>query len=355
MATDETSAAVELDDDDDPPIKSGRFSVLRVNTAFWVLIIDLLAVGLFGLLSPDHVFLTPENMTNIALDSAAITLIAAGVAVLLGAGELDISIGANIILASVIGGKVMFNAAGGSEENYGVFTNLGWGIAIGVIVTICCGVIFGLINGLIVTKLKVNSFITTLGTLGIGTGVALVITGGGNVEGIPTELQEAYGVRTVFQVPLPFIVSLVLIGFIWWLVNKTRFGVHSLAIGSSREAARRAGIKIERNVLIIFVLVGFLAGVAAVLDLARFTSTNVGGHQTDALAAIAGAVIGGTALFGGKASITGAFFGSLLAVLLLTGLVILGFPPYFQSITIGVVLIAAVFSRARSWAIKNET
>lgn len=354
MSSVQPTVEIENEDDDAAP-PQGRFSVLKSNTALWVFIIDIAIVLLFGLLSADHVFFNSQNLTNIALDSAAITLIAAGVAVLLGAGELDISIGANIILSSVIGGKVMFAAAGGSEENYGVFTDLPRGITLGVIATLVSAMVFGLVNGLVVTKLKVNSFITTLGTLGIGTGAALVITGGGNVQGIPFEFQEGYGIATIVGVPIPFIVSIVLIGFIWWLVNKTKFGVHSLAIGSSREAARRAGIKIDRNLLLIFVFVGLLAGVAAVLDLARFTSTNVGGHQTDALAAIAGAVIGGTALFGGKASITGAFFGSLLAVILLTGLVILGFPPYFQSITIGVVLIAAVFIRARSWAIRNQT
>lgn len=353
MSTSEPTIVEEVDEDEAPA--QSRWSLWRANTALWVLIIDVIVVLIFGILSPDHVFFNSQNLTNIALDSAAITLIAAGVAVLLGAGELDISIGANIILSSVVGGKVMFAAAGGSEENFGVFTDLPRGITLGVIATLLCGMAFGLVNGLIVTKLKVNSFITTLGTLGIGTGIALTITGGGNVQGIPFEFQEGYGINTFWGVPIPFIISIVLIAFIWWLVNKTKFGIHGLAIGSSREAARRAGIKIDRNVLIIFVLVGLLAGVAAVLDLARFTSTNVGGHETDALAAIAGAVIGGTALFGGKASITGAFFGSLLAVILLTGLVILGFPPYFQSITIGVVLIIAVFVRARSWALRNQT
>lgn len=353
MTVNESAIADETDEDEAPA--QSRWAPWRANTALWVFLIDIVVILIFGALSPDHVFFNSQNLTNIALDSAAITLLAAGVAVLLGAGELDISIGANIILSSVIGGKVMFAAAGGSEENFGVFTDLPKGIALGVITTLVCGALFGLVNGLIVTKMKVNSFITTLGTLGIGTGAALVITGGGNVQGIPFEFQEGYGINTWAGIPIPFIVSLVLIAVIWWLVNKTKFGIHGLAIGSSREAARRAGIKIERNVLVLFVLVGFVAGIAAVLDLARFTSTNVGGHETDALAAIAGAVIGGTALFGGKASITGAFFGSLLAVILLTGLVILGFPPYFQSITIGVVLIIAVFVRARSWALRNQT
>jgi ribose transport system permease protein len=333
------------------PTSASKFGRLRKNTAFWVALIDIVVVFCFGIFSPRHVFFNPQNLTNIALDCASVTLIAAGMSMLLGAGELDISIGANIILSSVIGGKIMFKTSGGSVENYGVYKHLGVGIFLGVLVTLLIGTFFGLVNGLIVTKMKVNSFITTLGMLGIGTGTALVITGGGDVQGIPTQLQEGYGIRSLYGIPIPFLITLIFIIAIWWWLNKTRFGVQSLAIGSSREAARRAGIKIDRKLLTLFTFLGFLAGMAAVLDLARFTSTNVGGHQTDALSAIAGAVIGGTNLFGGKVSVAGAFFGSLLAEILLTGLVILGFPPYFQPITIGVVLIFAVFFRSRSWTL----
>jgi ribose transport system permease protein len=327
---------------------------LRKNTALWIAIIDLVVIFLFGLFSKNHVFISIQNLRNIALDCAAITLITAGMSMLLGAGELDISVGANIILSSVIGGKVIFKATGASFSNYGVYKNLAFGLTLGVIVTILVGTLFGMMNGLIVTKLKVNSFITTLGTLGVAEGVSLTITGGGNVEGIPTQLQDGYGIKSVLGVPIPFLLTLVIVIFCWWLLSKTRFGVHLLAIGSSKISASRAGIKSNRIVVITFTFLGFLAGLAAVLDLGRFTSTNVGGHQTDALSAIAAAVIGGTALFGGKVSIVGSFFGSLLAVILLTGLVILGFPPYFQSITIGIVLIAAVYIRSRSWTLGTK-
>jgi ribose transport system permease protein len=92
---------------------------------------------------------------------------------------------------------------------------------------------------------------------------------------------------------------------------------------------------------------GFLAGIAAVIDLSRFATTNLAGHQTDALAAIAGAVIGGTALFGGSVSIPGAVLGAILAVILETGLIIQGLQPFYQLIAVGVVLIGAVYIRGR--------
>ena len=123
------------------------------------------------------------------------------------------------------------------------------------------------------------------------------------------------------------------------------YGMHTLAIGSSRQAAERAGVSIDLHVVSLFVLVGLLAGIAGVFDLSRFATTNLSGHQTDALSAIAGAVIGGTKLFGGRASVIGAVFGATLAVILETGLVIQGLSPFYQLIAVGVVLIVAVYIR----------
>lgn len=131
------------------------------------------------------------------------------------------------------------------------------------------------------------------------------------------------------------------------LVGATRFGLHTLALGSSREAATRAGLPVERHLIAVFALAGALAGLAAVIDLARFTTTTVGGHQTDALSAIAGAVIGGTALWGGRVSIGGTVLGCLLPVILGVGLVIQGLQPFYQYIVVGVVLIVAVAVRSR--------
>jgi ribose transport system permease protein len=135
---------------------------------------------------------------------------------------------------------------------------------------------------------------------------------------------------------------------IFLVITYTRFGMRTVSIGSSRQAAERAGLKIDRHLLALFMGVGLLGGVCGVIDLSRFATTNLSGHQTDALSAIAGAVIGGTSLFGGKISIPGAVFGALLAVILQTGLVILGLAPFYQQIAIGGVLIVAVFLRGRA-------
>ena len=305
--------------------------------------VDVVLFLFFGLISPGHVFLGAGSFSDIALDASETVLLAVGVAMLLGAGELDISLGANVLLSSVVGGKIMSEMLRGSANHAAV------PIAVGVICTLVTGALFGAVNGLAVTRLRVNSFIATLGTLGIGTGLSYVITNGYNISGLPLGLQSGFGIKNVLgHVPLPAVVALVLSIGAYVLLSRTRFGLHTLALGSSREAATRAGVPVKRHLLLVFVLAGGFAGVAAIIDLSRFTTTNLGGHQTDALSAIAGAVIGGTALYGGRVSIGGAVFGSLLAVILQDGLVIQGLQSFYQSIAVGAVLIAAVSIRAFS-------
>jgi ribose transport system permease protein len=346
-------SAVDIAVDDPAVAASGgltaRALVLLTLPATWIALIDGALILLFGAISPEHVFFNVGNFKNIALDSAEITILAAGIAMLLGAAELDISLGANVILSSVLGGKAMVAMSGTSAEvANGEYPQLARGILVGVAVAVVTGACFGLVNGLIVTRMRVNSFITTLGTLGIGTGIALVVTGGTDLEDVPPGFQSDFGVKNVvWQVPAPVLVALVIVAILWFVTAKTRFGLRTVAIGSSREAANRAGLKTSLHLLALFVLVGTLAGVAGVIDLSRFSTTNLSGHQTDALSAIAGAVIGGTSLFGGRISIIGAVFGAILASILETGLVIQGLDPFYQLIAVGVVLIVAVYIRGR--------
>ena len=314
--------------------------------ALWIAAVDIALILLFGLISPGHVFFNGSNFTDMGLDSSEVVLLAVGIAFLLGAAELDISIGANVILASVIGGKTMVALSGSAAQvALGNYPDLTRGIVIGILAALLSGILFGLINAFIVTVLRVNSFIATLGTLGIGTGTAFVIANGNNIQNIPSSFQSAFGVQTFLGVPLPAIVTLVVVVVLWGTLRLTRYGLRTVSIGSSRQAAERAGIPITWHLVSLFALMGLLAGVAAVYDISRFATTNISGHQTDALSAIAGAVIGGTNLFGGRVSIPGAVFGAVLAVVLETGLVIQGFSPFYQLIVVGLVLIFAVYIR----------
>jgi ribose transport system permease protein len=316
-----------------PPTPSFLRRLLS-STASWIFVIDVFLVVIFGALSVNHTFWSVAAFQVVALDSTTALILACGIALLLGAGEIDLSVGAGLLLASVFGGQVMIDVA-----SSGTLTTA----LIGLLVCVATGAGVGLFNGLVVTRLHVSSLIATLATLGIATGIANIVTNGTDVTGIPVALQNDVGIRDWANIPLPAFIALGVWAVTWVIFRTTRFGLRMLALGSSRSAAERSGIRVRAQLVVAFVIVGMLAGLAGFIDLTRFATTNLAGHQTDALAAITACVIGGTSLFGGRVSIAGVLAGTVLAVLLEDGLIVVGLSPFYQLIAIGAVLIAAVF------------
>jgi ribose transport system permease protein len=311
------------------------------RTAFWIGLIDVAAIAYFGLRNPN--FLSVASFRNLGLSAAELVLLAIGSVYLMGAGEFDISLGANLILSSVVGGEVMLAVSGTPDQvSSGIYPHLGLGLVLGCAACIGTGALMGLVNGIVVSYLRVNCFIATLATLGIAGGIADIITNGGNLANIPTQLQTYFGISLIAGVPSPVIVTAVIFLLSVGHLYKTRFGMRTIALGSSREAAMRAGLRVRGQVVLLFTLAGALAGLAGLIDLSRFATTDLTGHQTDALVAVAGAVIGGTALTGGVVSVGGAVIGALLPTILQSGLVVIGLPPYYQLIAVGIILIVAV-------------
>jgi ribose/xylose/arabinose/galactoside ABC-type transport system permease subunit len=219
------------------------------GAALSILGVDVAAVLFFSALS-GFVFLTPQSLSNIALDGSENVLLCIGVAFLLGAGELDISIGANVILSSVVGGDTM-----------AAFADPLVGSIVGAVACIACGAAVGAFNALVVTRLRVTSFIATLASLGIVTGLAYVLTGGYNLSDVPLSLQSDFGVaKLAGVVPYPALISVAFAVAAGLLLSRTRFGLHTLALGSSREAAVRAGIKVRSRLTALFMLAGGLRG-----------------------------------------------------------------------------------------------
>ncbi|HTT92107.1 MAG TPA: ABC transporter permease [Acidimicrobiales bacterium] len=313
--------------------------VRRVSgeTATWIFALDILLVTFLSIFTANHDFWSIASFQNIASDSAEGIVLAVGMALLLGSGEFDISLGANLLLASVLGGMVAAAVAGPNGSDL-------WPAGLlAALVCVLSGAGVGLVNGLVVTRLRVNSLIATLAMLGIATGVADILTGGTDLSDIPQGLQYDFGIKLVVGIPLPALIALVVWLVAWVGVATTRYGMRLLAMGSSRDAAVRAGLHVERQLTSTFVVVGGLAGLCGLFDLTRFATTNLSGHQTDALAALTAAVIGGTSLFGGHISMPGVLAGALLAIILQDGLIILGLSAFYQLVAIGVVLIVAVF------------
>lgn len=311
------------------------------GSAPWVGLVCVLLVVVFAVLSPGQAFLTHDVARNIALVGAGVSALCVGQALLLAAGQIDISQGAIVVISSVIGGKAIIWVCG--DANLGDQSqHVAAGIVLGSLAAVAAGAAVGLTNGCLVGFLGLDPLIVTLAVLGITTGLALVVTQGTNISGLPIELQTSIGIKEIAGIPVPALVVAVVVGLIWVAFRNTAFGVHTLAIGSSRSAAERSGVATRLHIVKLFVLSGALCGLAGFIGLARFGTTDVGGHANDALAAIAGAVIGGTRLSGGRTSIVGALLGALLAVILQVGLVVINVDPYYQTVAIGGVLLGAI-------------
>jgi ribose transport system permease protein len=308
----ETPTVPGLPADDEMP-RRGLLGTARGSTAFWIgLFIIFIAIA-FGVASTiahgSPVYLKVDNLLSIGLNASQVMLLAVGMTFLIGAGHLDLSVGYALILSSVVAAKVMVAVGGTAEEvAAGQYPNLALAILLGIVTAIVVGALIGLVNGLLVTRLRLSSFIVTLATSGIAYGIALVAA-----------------------------------AVLWYVLRRTRFGLWTLAIGSSREAAIRSGVPVNLHTVKLFVLMGVLVGIAAVVDIARNANTNVVGHQTDNLQAIAAVVLGGTSLFGGIASIGGSILGTLVPVMLQNGLVIMQVQPFYQFVIVGVILILAVY------------
>ncbi|MGY1815166.1 ABC transporter permease [Blastococcus sp. SYSU D00820] len=309
------------------------------SRATWVLALDVVLVVVFTLVSEDHVFFTPANGRSLLLGMTQALLLALGLAMMLGAGVFDLSLGANLVLSSVVGALVARQFMDPATLGY---ASPWTAITLSLLACVLTGIAFGVVNGLLIAVADVNSLIATLATLGIGTGVALLLSGGADVAGMPFEAQDAIGLATVAGIPVPALVAIVLAVLLWAVVRYTRFGMRTQAIGSSRAAAERAGIRVRRHYVALTSLAGALAGLAGFVDLSRFGSTALAGHANDSLAAVTAVVIGGTLLAGGYISIVGAVWGAALAVILQAGLVITGVPSFWQLIVVGVVLLLAV-------------
>lgn len=290
-------------------------------------------------------FLDLGNFRNIAVDASELLLLAVGLTFVITTAGIDLSVGSVLVLSSVVAAKVMVALAGTPQQVQNFeFPNQGIAIPVGIVAGLLVGLLAGLVNGLLVTKLKMTPFIVTLGTLGIALGAAQIISGGSNVPYVPTAIQSEIGTRQVLGfLPVPVLIALVVVVIAALALSRTSFGRYTYAIGSNAEAARRVGINVDRHLLKVYALCGFLAGLAGIVDLARFNTASVGAHASDNLAAISAVVIGGTSLFGGIGTVIGSVVGTFIPAVLRNGFVIQGVNPFWQEVAIGTVLIVAVF------------
>jgi ribose/xylose/arabinose/galactoside ABC-type transport system permease subunit len=343
---------------------SARDVSIRViaQTWSWLFLIGLIVF--FSLMGPG--FFTIRNFGNILVSSTLIMLMALGQTYVIITSGIDLSIGWIVGLASVVCARVMRDqgALGMAVEP---------AIALGVISGLSVALIPGLINGLLIAKIKVPPFIATLGMFGIVRGAAFLLTDGQNVVAdIPSTIRDSLraigngsllysvpgqGVTWFRQpadltneqlrslerlMPYPVIIVAVVVIVLAFILARTQFGRHTYAIGGNAEASRRAGINVDRHLILIYLLSALTAGMAGIMHVFRYTAGAPNSGEAALLDSVAAVVIGGASLFGGEGKISGTVIGALIIAVLQTGLVILRVDALWQFIVVGCIIIIAV-------------
>jgi ribose transport system permease protein len=277
-------------------------------------------------------FFTVRSVLSLALQTSAITIMGIGETFAIITAGIDLSIGSVIALS----GTIAVMAA-----------NAGVPIWLSMVIGLLVGVMCGLLNGLMITKIKLPPFIATLGMMMVARGVALTIT---NAMAFPAP--EAFGQLgngTIFGtgpefpgISYPVLVMIAVAIIFSFYLSKTRLGRHTYAVGSNEEAARRAGINVNRVKIITYIISGMLAALVGIILASRMATSQPNSATGYEMNAIAAAVIGGSSLMGGVGTIAGTVIGSFIMGILTVGLTMQGANYFMQLIVIGLVVISAV-------------
>lgn len=273
------------------------------------------------------------NIQSIAVFAVAPLLLATGQTFVIISGGIDLSMGFIMGLAAVVAAHVINWASPGM--------GLGLAVVLGALVAVAVAAVPGFVNGLLVAFLKVPPFIGTLGMFGVARGVAFLLAGGTTVP-VKNEVFAALGNGKAYGVPYNIMVTAIFVLIMHYLLSQTKFGQHNYAIGANAQAARRAGIDIKWHLLRLYILSGMCAGLAGVLYAARFSAGAAQAGEPLLLDSVAAVVIGGASLFGGSGTILGTVAGALVIAVIQYGLVFINVAPFWQFISVGVVIIISV-------------
>ena len=271
-------------------------------------------------------FLTAVNLASVARQTAVINIMALGMTLVIVSGGIDLSVGSVLAVAGLFGTMAIKD---------------GISIPLAILIGIFAGTVCGLLNGLMITRLKIDPFIVTLGTLGAYRGFALVISKGLPVHDIPAGF-SFLGDGNLLGIPFSLWVLAVCAIAMHFLLENTKLGRYSFAIGSNRSAAFLLGVPIKNVLTAVYAIAGLLSGLAGMVEASRLMTgqpTAGLGYELEAIAAV---VIGGGSLQGGAGSVIGTLIGAFIMGLLSNGSDLLGINPYWQQVTIGAVIIVAV-------------
>ena len=286
-------------------------------------------IGLIGLITGFSVlserFFTISNMLIVMRQTSIVAFLAVGMSfVILGAG-IDLSVGSVLAFSGAVGAGVMQNG----------------GIFFGILAGLALGTALGVFSGIVITKLKIPSFIATLAMMAIARGGTLVYTDGRPITGLPSSF-AFLGRGYIGNVPFPIILMLIIFILAYIVLKLTRFGRYVYATGGNINAARASGIKVNNVIISTFAISGFLSGLTGMVLASRLNSaqpTAGMGYELDAIAAV---VLGGTNLFGGEGELWGTLVGAFIMGILNNGLNMLNVSSFYQQVVKGIVILIAV-------------
>jgi ribose transport system permease protein len=302
-------------------------AVRAVEPRRYVVYVAFLLIFVFFAVTLEHDgFLSQTNLLNIVRQTTPVTVMAVAVVFVLSAGEIDLSLGSVVALSALVTADVM------QSHSAVLAVAAGLGVGLGV----------GVVNGLIVTLLRLPSFLVTLASMGVVAGLARRIT---NLESVAVENQRfinIFGSGDVGPIPSLAFWSLGAVALGQFVFRHRRFGAHVVATGDNVGAARVAGIRVDRVKFAVLVLSAGSAAVAGILYTGRLQAANYTLGEQDLLTVIAAVVIGGTRLFGGEGSVIGALVGSLIMGMLTNGMILWGLSSSEQMISRGILLLLAI-------------
>ncbi|MDR3122253.1 MAG: ABC transporter permease [Treponema sp.] len=303
-----------------PVVRNAAKSKLLNIGAVLVVLVVIAAV-----VSPN--FLTAYNLQSVVRDLSFVIIITIGQSCLLLLGELDLSVGKMASLSGVIGGILMLH---GNVPPY-----------LALLVSLLCGLLLGIVNGLIITRLKLNAMIVTIATQGVYAGITLVITRGRAIVGIPAAIHYL-GRGVVAGVPVPFVIACALLVFVLLLTQKTPFGRYMYAIGNNKEAARILGVNVNAVRTVAYAMMGLFCAVAGLLMIARLGNSQPAIGDVWVMNSIAASVIGGVALTGGVGNPFGAVIGACILSIIQNMIVLFNVNTYWQTAVSGIVVLIAI-------------
>lgn len=300
----------------------------KMGREFGIIVALIATVAIFSAIDP--MYFTMGNLVDIVDQSTINGLIALGITFVIITGGIDLSVGSIMAIVIVMVGKML--------------TNMGIDPIIATLFGIVIGFVLGIVNGFMITKLKLQPFIATLGTMSMYRGVAYIVTSGWPVLNMPQSFRTMLDGDIFEVIPVAILILLAFAALSHIFLKYIRFGTYVYAIGSNEEATRLSGVDVNFNKMITYGLCGVGAALAGMVMLARLGTGEPAAGQGYELNAIAAAAIGGTSLAGGKGTILGTLLGALLLSALKVGLVVVGVDSFWQYIaTGGIIVVAAYF------------